>query len=325
MTPRSLDPANELWQGLGAEQARRVGEMFVSRAFDAGETFIRQGEAAQQVIFIDQGEVEVIRELPGGGVVALDTMGPGAVLGEIGLLVDSPRLASVRAKTPVKAGLLSIARFRAACDGLEPALLIVARNILRIMSDRLMQQTERVLAEPAGRVLSPPAAGAPVTAPSRPSDSFHWREFVSILPSFCQFGPTELATFLERVRPLDVAKGGIIAPAGAPLAYACFVLRGAAAGLYASNGGRHILNILGPGELCGASDLILTNPAQLDYVAREACVLLQLPAADFHDLIGGNDALGLALIGATALSLSTGFRRSNNTLGNLTRLALATA
>lgn len=69
--------------------------------FEAGETIFRQGDPGDLVYTIVRGEVEVIREEPDGEARLLTRMGPGEYFGEMALISDAPRTATVRALTPV--------------------------------------------------------------------------------------------------------------------------------------------------------------------------------------------------------------------------------
>ncbi len=66
--------------------------------FGPGETIIDEGDVGDAFYAIRAGQVEVTRE---GAFVR--TMGPGSYFGEVALLLDSPRTASVVTRTPVRA------------------------------------------------------------------------------------------------------------------------------------------------------------------------------------------------------------------------------
>ena len=81
-------------------------------AFDDGAWIMREGESGAYYILIDTGAVEVSQE---GRVVR--TLGPGGGVGEIALMRDVPRTASVRAVGPVTAFSLDRADFLEAVTG----------------------------------------------------------------------------------------------------------------------------------------------------------------------------------------------------------------
>jgi CRP/FNR family transcriptional regulator, cyclic AMP receptor protein len=75
---------------LLAFMSERVG-------FDPGKTLCRQGDPADAAYLIIEGEAEIILE-GGGDPITVATIGPNDTVGEMGILGDVPRNATVRAK-----------------------------------------------------------------------------------------------------------------------------------------------------------------------------------------------------------------------------------
>jgi CRP-like cAMP-binding protein len=75
---------------LLAFMSERVG-------FDAGKNLCRQGDPADAAYLIIDGEAEIILEGP-AGPITVATLGANEIVGEIGILCDVPRNATVRAK-----------------------------------------------------------------------------------------------------------------------------------------------------------------------------------------------------------------------------------
>ena len=75
-------------------------------AVEAGEEIIRQGEAGDRFYVVRLGAVEVVRDGQ-----RLATLGPGEAFGEIALLLDLPRTATVRATEPTELLALEAADF----------------------------------------------------------------------------------------------------------------------------------------------------------------------------------------------------------------------
>jgi len=78
------------------------------RHFKAGDIVFRQGDYPDRLYVVGSGEVEVIREVPGEEAMVLTRLGKDEFFGEIGILSDTPRTATVRAVTDVD--VLSIHR-----------------------------------------------------------------------------------------------------------------------------------------------------------------------------------------------------------------------
>jgi putative ABC transport system ATP-binding protein len=83
-----------------------------TRSLAAGESLFEQGDASDLVYVIDEGELDIIRVLVGGGEQHLARLGPGQYCGELGPLMGFPRSASARAATDVVLTVLSPHEFR---------------------------------------------------------------------------------------------------------------------------------------------------------------------------------------------------------------------
>jgi CRP-like cAMP-binding protein len=65
--------------------------------FDAGRTVMHQGDVGDAAYLIIEGEAEVLVETPAGPVIVA-TLGANEIVGEIAILCNVPRAATVRAK-----------------------------------------------------------------------------------------------------------------------------------------------------------------------------------------------------------------------------------
>lgn len=79
--------------------------------FAEGETIFEQGDRGDVVYMIVEGQVEAIREEENGEQRLLATMGPGEYFGEMALISEAPRTATVRAKSAVEAVSMGRADF----------------------------------------------------------------------------------------------------------------------------------------------------------------------------------------------------------------------
>jgi CRP/FNR family transcriptional regulator, cyclic AMP receptor protein len=95
-----------LFRGLSKKQLRRISSLMTRVDRPAGQVLTSEGKSGHEFFIVLDGEVEVRQ---GDRVIA--TRGPGDYLGEIALLDDRPRTATVVATTPVSVEVLSRREF----------------------------------------------------------------------------------------------------------------------------------------------------------------------------------------------------------------------
>lgn len=71
-------------------------DIFQARTFAPGAPLMREGEEGGNAFMIEHGQVEVSKTIDGRKVV-LNTLGPGAIVGEMALIDKAPRMATVTA------------------------------------------------------------------------------------------------------------------------------------------------------------------------------------------------------------------------------------
>ena len=86
----------ELFEDCSAEQVRAIAERLQPLRADPGEVLMRQGEEAVSFILIQSGRAE-IRHTGDDDAVVVDEVCAGVIVGEIALLRDRPRTATVTA------------------------------------------------------------------------------------------------------------------------------------------------------------------------------------------------------------------------------------
>jgi hypothetical protein len=122
----------------------------------AGHFVFREGDGGSEMYIIESGNVEVLRA---GRGEPLALLGPGDFFGEMAILEDQPRFASVRAKSAAR--LLKVDR--AAFAGMLRENFEIAVRIMRKLVSRL-RRTEEQLTE-AERALAQARGQVPVSAP----------------------------------------------------------------------------------------------------------------------------------------------------------------
>ncbi len=121
--------------------------------FVEGDTLCRQGEAGDAAFIVLEGEADVLVENP-GGAVKVATIHRNDIVGEIAILCDVPRTATVQATTRLVA-------LRVSKDGffnLVTQFPQIAVEIMGELASRLHATTQR-LTEASARLRSIDAAG----------------------------------------------------------------------------------------------------------------------------------------------------------------------
>jgi CRP-like cAMP-binding protein len=96
-----------LFQHLSARQLAEVDQLVTTVDVPAGRELLHQGEAGREFVVVVEGEAEVLRD---GKIIA--RRGPGTFVGEMALLLDRPRNASVVAKTSMTIDVIDQKAFR---------------------------------------------------------------------------------------------------------------------------------------------------------------------------------------------------------------------
>ena len=98
-----------LFSGLSQRQLRRLAKDFRDRRVPAGAVLAKQGEMSGAAFFvIAEGEAAVTVD-----GTRVGTLGPGDHFGELGMISESERTATVEALTPMRCHTIQFWHFRA--------------------------------------------------------------------------------------------------------------------------------------------------------------------------------------------------------------------
>jgi CRP/FNR family transcriptional regulator, cyclic AMP receptor protein len=98
-----------LFSGLSPRQLRLLAKNFTDRRVPAGSVLVRQGEMSGVAFFvIAEGEAAVIVN-----GTRVGTLGPGDHFGELAMISESERTATVEAVTPMRCHTIQFWHFRA--------------------------------------------------------------------------------------------------------------------------------------------------------------------------------------------------------------------
>lgn len=122
-----------LFEGLTDKELTEVAMRTEDLDFPAGKVLCTEGEIGSEFYLIMEGEAEVTRN---GETLA--THGTGDFFGEIALIEDVPRIATVTATTPVRCFVLTRGRFLHVLDD-HPD---VERKVMRALARRLVSSSD---------------------------------------------------------------------------------------------------------------------------------------------------------------------------------------
>ncbi len=106
-----------------------------AKAFAAGETIIRTGTKGDAMYVAFEGEIEIR-----AGNNELESGGPGTIFGEMALIDDAPRSATVVAKTECRLVEIDRRRF----EFMVQETPYFALEVMRVMADRLRRVNTKV-------------------------------------------------------------------------------------------------------------------------------------------------------------------------------------
>jgi CRP-like cAMP-binding protein len=134
---------HELFADLSREQ---IGELLavtdgVETAAD-GDLLMTEGESDDSMVVVLSGTVEVVKDLIRGTEHVLAEETSVTVLGELALLLESPRVASVRARGSVRFFRLRRAEFRQLLMSGNQAALALLEKMACTLAGRLREAVE---------------------------------------------------------------------------------------------------------------------------------------------------------------------------------------
>jgi uncharacterized protein YhbP (UPF0306 family) len=126
------DLVYSVFRDLPQREAESIAAQLNTMAVDAGAVIVRQGAPADKFFIIIDGEVEVVRE-DDGEQRTLATLSRGQFFGEMAILRDTPRMATVRATTPTTL----FAMEREAFQGLVAGSMGTTQDFDQVIQQRL--------------------------------------------------------------------------------------------------------------------------------------------------------------------------------------------
>jgi CRP-like cAMP-binding protein len=91
---------------LSERQREKLATRSTTRSYRPGAIVVRQGDTSVSFYVVLSGRVRIEHEA-GGSTIEIEELGPGGAFGEMGLIDDLPRAATVVAVEPTECALLA--------------------------------------------------------------------------------------------------------------------------------------------------------------------------------------------------------------------------
>lgn len=247
----ALAPA-PLFSLLEPEALRAFIEIFEVTLIAEGERLVSEGELGSEAFVVARGELDVEkRAAGGGGALRLARLGNGALVGEMALLLRSPRAATV---TAARASVLLKAS-KAALDRVAASSPRVAREFAKHCRRRLLDNLAKTC------VL------------------------------FRSVSTAERSALVERFAIKAFEVGERIVSQGSPSEGLYIIASGEAAVVRKEAGEQTVVAQLGAGDVLGEVALVLRRPSIADVVAQRPTITLFLPRERFLELVRAHPRL----------------------------------
>ncbi len=112
-----------LFTGLGEKQLRKLANRLTKRDYQEGEAIITQGKGGEGLFVLSEGSAEAVRIQPDGEKITVNAFGTNDFFGELALLDEGLRTASVIAKSDVTCLILTRWDFKGILNN-EPEMAI---------------------------------------------------------------------------------------------------------------------------------------------------------------------------------------------------------
>jgi len=133
-----------LFQELSLDEISILDQYLGLLELAKGDTVFDEGESGEFVCFVVNGELEVLKKSPGGDSSTITKLGKGQTIGEMALIDELPRSATVRARSPSSLTVLSRKGFEELA-GQSPEIAIkILKYLARSLSLNLRKTSNRV-------------------------------------------------------------------------------------------------------------------------------------------------------------------------------------
>jgi CRP-like cAMP-binding protein len=129
----------DLFEGLTDKELDQVAAICIEKRFKPGELITQEGAQGAELFIITEGFVEILLgERPAAPARVVVSLGPGQIIGEMALVDQGPRSASVRATSqPTVVQTIHRADLDALCQQETRIGYVIMRNLAADLSFKM--------------------------------------------------------------------------------------------------------------------------------------------------------------------------------------------
>jgi CRP/FNR family transcriptional regulator, cyclic AMP receptor protein len=145
---RAVLTSMPLFEGLTPAELDVLFDLAEVRTLKAAQRLFTEGEPADALWLVLEGDVEVSKRAEDSSVTLLAEMGPGAALGELSLFrAATRRSATVTAICPATVLRIPVTSFRKLIAASDLGALKVVNNLAHQLADRLVALNDKLLSK----------------------------------------------------------------------------------------------------------------------------------------------------------------------------------
>jgi CRP-like cAMP-binding protein len=250
LMPAQIDvekvPPIPLFSDLSRDAFMALTERMDLRVASTDETLIGEGEGGDSMFIIIQGKVKVSRRLEDGSELILAELSDGAFFGEMALLSDAPRTASV------------------ICTE-ETMLFSISRELVADMTAQYPTVGEVMRRFHKNRLIT---------------------NLLKTSPIFAPFSTSDKKTLIERFKSRDAAPGAFLITREKPGDGLYVVLSGRCEVIDQDDDGDEVVVAdLKEGDVFGEMSMLWNKETCASVRATTTCTVMRLPRSEFNEVI----------------------------------------
>jgi len=307
---------SDVFAGLSRDQIQVLMPMVVRRQLRDKEHLFRQGDWGDAMALLTDGRLQVFTH-DGAGIVPLDVIEPGQVVGEMSCIDPAPRTATVSALESTMAIVLDRNGLAALRQNAPDVAISIVSAITRRVVQRLRDTDDRLVRE-----MGMEGDGADATGElheDTPSPAIFEAIGPDDVPPTAGLSPEDARALLEIGEPLLYDPGQVIFRENDP-GNACHVLlRGQVNVSHRLGAKEHHLATLDPGVMIGQISLLDRRPRSATVRAVGSVLALEITRERYEALLASASPFAVRLQDRVAVAAIRQLRGANRKLVPLLR------